>query len=51
MASKGSYCEMCAHKGRKADMIVYNNKYFCSLSCKIWYIETYESEEVKPINE
>jgi len=48
MASKGSYCEMCSHRGKKADMIVDNGRYFCSKECVIWYEKTYlQDDKVK----
>ena len=51
MPAKGSYCEMCSHRGKKADMVVENGRYFCSRECSDWYSETYLQKEVNPIGE
>lgn len=47
MAAKGTYCEMCSKRGKKADLIFRNGHYFCTDGCADWYHEIYEGDEVK----
>lgn len=48
MPAKGSYCEMCSHRGKKTDMVMDKGRYFCSKECAEWYEDTYlKDEEVK----
>jgi len=52
MPAKGSYCEMCSHRGKKADMILNDGHYFCSIECRRWFHDVYNSDkEVKADDE
>lgn len=50
MAAKGSFCEMCGQRGKRADMHMHDDKYFCSQECIVWFKDTYEEGD-EPVAE
>lgn len=43
-------CSMCGTKIKPEEAVTHGKENFCSQGCCDWYIETYETEEVKPID-